>query len=95
MPKISCINKVPRDNPHERITHVGGLNADGTRWRMTQPAAIQWVELPERNETFWVERGGVRVQVIVKISRFGNKYLTTESDGESQNNLLMLPECPT
>jgi hypothetical protein len=94
MPKISCIHKISRDNPHERITHVGGLNADGTRWRMTQPDAIRWVELPA-NERFWVERSGLRVDVVVKTSRFGHKYLTTEADGESQNNLLALPECPS
>jgi hypothetical protein len=27
-------------------------------------------------------------------SRFGNKYLKTEADGEQENNLLSLPECP-
>ena len=69
MPKIACINKIPRENPHERITNVGVLNADGTRWRMTQPEAIRWVETPG-NQPFWVERGGLRVDVIVKISRF-------------------------
>jgi len=31
--------------------------------------------------------------VIVAISRFGNKYLNTEADGEQPNNLLSLYEC--
>jgi len=92
MPRITCINKIDRYDPHERITHVGGVNADGTRWKMSQPDAIAWVELPG-HDNFWVEQGRVRVEVIIRISRYGNKYLTTEADGESQNNLLSLPEC--
>jgi hypothetical protein len=32
--------------------------------------------------------------VIVKMSRFGHKYLATEADGEQPDNLLSLPECP-
>lgn len=43
---------------------------------------------------FYVEIGGHRANVIVAVSRFGNKYLKTENDGEDQNNLLGLPECP-
>ena len=36
---------------------------------------------------------GQIVDVIVAISRFGNKYLKTEADGEQPNNLLSLYEC--
>lgn len=32
--------------------------------------------------------------VVVAVSRFGNKYIKTEADGEQPNNLLSLPECP-
>ena len=38
--------------------------------------------------------GGKSVWVIVAVSRFGNKYLNTEANGEDPNNLLSLPECP-
>jgi hypothetical protein len=34
------------------------------------------------------------VWVIVRTSQWGNAYLTTQADGESQSNLLSLPECP-
>ncbi|MGE0699935.1 MAG: DUF3892 domain-containing protein [Hyphomicrobiaceae bacterium] len=92
MPRISCINKHDRHDPSERIIGVGGVNPDGSRWWMTQRDAIAWTEDP-RKEKFWVDRTTHRVAVIVKVSRFGNKYLTTEADGESQNNLLSLREC--
>jgi len=42
--RIRCINKSDRFNPHERITHVGGTNDNGTRWKLTQPDAIAGIE---------------------------------------------------
>lgn len=39
-------------------------------------------------------RNGRAVDIIVAVSRFGNKYIKTEADGDQPNNLLSLPECP-
>ncbi len=44
--------------------------------------------------TFFVRRNSQSVRVVVAVSRYGNKYLKTEADGEQPNNLLSLPECP-
>jgi hypothetical protein len=91
--QVRCINKRDRDNPWERITHIGGINPDGGRWKLTQPEAIQGIE--SRKYAFYVERPrGDRVKVIVAVSQYGNKYLKTEADGDEPNNLLSLPECP-
>lgn len=42
---------------------------------------------------FFVNAGGRSVRVVVAV-RLGRKYLKTEADGETPNNLLSLPECP-
>jgi Protein of unknown function (DUF3892) len=88
--QINCINKSDRYNHYERITHVGG-NAGGG-WRITQEDAIVLIET--RQWDFWVKPPDAdAVWVVVAVSRFGHKYLKTQSDGEQPNNLLSLPEC--
>lgn len=90
--EVLCINKSDRYNPHERITHIGGLNGDRTRWKITQKSAIEGIESGQW--TFYVNKGGRTVNVIVAVSAWGNKYIKTEADGEQPDNLLSLVECP-
>ncbi len=89
--QIKCINKNPRLDPYHAITHVGGSTPSA--WKLTLDDAIRKIERNEWN--FYVERPqGDRVWVEVAVSRYGNKYLKTQSDGDEPNNLLNLPECP-
>ena len=89
--EVMCINKTDRFNPHERIRTIGGLNADGSSWKLTQEQAIDGIE--SGKWAFYVKVSGHAVDVIIAVSRYGNKYLKTVSDGEQPNNLLSLPEC--
>jgi hypothetical protein len=85
------VNKRDRQSPHERISHIGGINPDRTRWRLTEAAAISGIESGEYS--FYVERPtGHRVGVVVA-TRLGREYLKTTADGERPDNLLALPEC--
>ena len=90
--EIRCVNKTDRYDPHERIKNVGGVTTDGTRWRITQQEAVGGIE--SGKWSFYVTRNGRTVDVVVAVSRFGNKYIKTEADGDQPNNLLSLPECP-
>lgn len=62
--EVKCVNKRDRQNPHERITHIGGFAR--TQWKLTQEDAIgkierrEWafyVSLLGTNKIVWVEVG--------------------------------------
>ena len=89
--QVTCITK--RGNhydAHERISHIGGKNDNGTRWRFTEEEAIKSIE--DGKYQFYVSVHGRSVDVIVAVHS-KRKYLKTKSDDYSPNNLLNLPEC--
>ena len=90
--EIKCINKSDRQTAHERIKFIGGVNSDGSRWKLSLEDAIAGIE--ENKWSFYVYKGGAKVDVIISKSASGSKYLKTGNDGEQPNNLLSLPECP-
>jgi predicted aspartyl protease len=87
-----CINKSNRMDPHERITHMGGINDQGQRWRVTQEEAIQGIESGKWQ--FHVRVGLRDVRIVIAVSPYGNEYIKTEADQFQPSNLLNLPECP-
>ena len=89
--QIDCIEKDDRLNPHEAIQNIGGRNPDGKRWSLTQKQAIDGIDSGKWD--FYVVAAGRHVKVIVATSRYGNKYIKTEADGDSPNNLLSLQSC--
>ena len=83
---VTCINKRGSHyDPHERIAVIGGSG-----WKHLGDDAIRRIEA--RTDDYTVTRGGRTVRVIVAVHQ-GRKYLKTEADGYSPDNLLALPEC--
>jgi len=87
--QVACINKVPRDNPHEGITHLGGPGGGG--WKWTRQQVIDSINAG--TNSFYTEVGGKRAYVAV-INGPNGQYLRTHADGVWNDNLLALRECP-
>jgi hypothetical protein len=92
--KITCINKDRGDHydPHLGITHLGWLN-ESTR-AQGKSTRSQMIEFIEGGGIAYVkDRFGKIARLVVRISRFGNKYVKTVADNRETNNLLELMEC--
>jgi hypothetical protein len=89
--RIDSIVKSDRKDPRQRLTYVSGLNP-GTdeRWKISTERAIEFIE--NGRYKFHTLADDHRANVIVRTSRTGNKYIKTEGDSDSPNNLLSLPE---
>ena len=89
--RVDCVTRSDRVSPYHRIRAIGGRGRDGERWRLSEDAAIAAIE--NERATFYVEwPRGRRVDLIVA-QGLGKTYLKSESDGESPDLLLGLPEC--
>lgn len=88
--EIQCINKSDRQNPHERISNVGGVH-NGERWKLSEDDAIQHIQ--KGTYAFWTKGGGKVADVIVA-THLSRTYLKTTNDSVKPDNLLALPECP-
>ena len=80
------MDKQPRMDPHEGIRHLGGSG-----WRWTRSQVIDSIEAG--TNTFFTMVNGKRAEVGVVNGRTG-KYVRTHADGQWNDNLLALPECP-
>jgi hypothetical protein len=87
--QVKCINKSDRLNPYERIRNIGGFD-NGKAWKISEETAIQGIESGKWR--FYVSVGTHSVWVIVAVHN-GRKYLRTQADGYSPDNLLSLREC--
>jgi hypothetical protein len=83
--RITCINKIPRNDTHHGITHLGGNG-----WKWTRQQVIESIEAG--SNTFYTQVNGKRADVGVVSDEHG-KYLRTHADGYYNDNLLALPEC--
>lgn len=83
--QVTCINKQPRNNPHEGITHLGGSG-----WHKTRQQVIDLINA--KTNTYYTRVNGKRADVYVRQGSSG-PYVQTKADGVWSDNLLALPEC--
>ena len=84
--RVTCINKQPRDNPHEGIMHLGGND-----WKWTRAKVIESIR--DGSNTFYTYENGKRADIGIVEGPNGS-YVRTYADGQWNDNLLALPECP-
>ncbi len=77
-------------NQHEGITHLGG-GAGADQWTWSRQKVINSIE--DGSNTFHTFEGGKRANIGV-VDGPNGKYLRTYADGQWNDNLLSLPECP-
>jgi Protein of unknown function (DUF3892) len=85
--QVTCINKTPRNNTHEGITHLGGT---GGGWKWTRQQVIDSIR--NQSNTFYTQVGGKRADIRI-VQGSNGPYLRTYADGAWNDNLLALPEC--
>jgi len=83
--QVTCINKIPRSDTHEGITHLGGIG-----WKWSRVEVI--TSIRSKTNSFYTLVGGVRVEVGVIEGAYG-PYVRTYADGKWNDNLLALKEC--
>lgn len=83
--QVTCINKQPRENKYEGITHLGGAG-----WKWTRQEVINSIEA--KSNTFFTKVDGNRADIGV-VNGDNGKYLRTYADGKWNDNLLALKEC--
>lgn len=83
MKKITC--KIWNNDSEQILTHVG---VEG--WKVSVEEV--WKKI-KAGEQFYTEVNGKRAEVRAGTSSAGKKYITTSSDGVTENNLDELPKC--
>lgn len=90
--EVSCIRKSDRQDPYTRIESVGGGKSLLTMWTMSLDDAIKGIEAGTLK--LYTHVGGHKRNIVVVSRLLGSKYLRTEADRDTPDNLLSLPECP-
>lgn len=89
--QVTCITKPNPQSPHEHITHLG--NPSGG-WKWTREDVIKSIDA--KTNTFFVIDPSTNKRSEVGVVRSAGQapYLRTYADGNWNNNLLSLAQCP-
>lgn len=89
--QVTCITKTHPQGTHEHITHIGDVKGG---WKWTREEVIRSIEA--QTNTFFVIDPYTGKRSNVGIVRPAGRlpYLRTHADGDWNDNLLSLPQCP-
>ncbi len=89
--QVTCITKPHPQSPHEHITHVGNPK-DGWKWPREQ--VIASIDA-KSNNFFVIDPGNGKRSDIGVVPPAGRApFLRTYADGDWNDNLLSLNQCP-
>lgn len=88
--RVTCITKPHPNSPHEHITHLGSPPT----WKWTREEVIASIE--GKTNTFYVIDPLTNKRSNIGVVRPAGRqaYLRTYADGDWNNNLLSLNQCP-
>lgn len=87
--RIFSLNRSNSNVPNEIILSIGGINSNGTFWRISQATAIEGIL--NNKWKFYLLYNGNEIDVVV--GHFNNhNYLKSTIDDKTTNILLSLPE---
>jgi hypothetical protein len=88
---VTCVTKPNVNSAHEHITHLGNPTAG---WKWTREQVIQSIDA--KSNTFYVQDPASGKKAYIGVVRENGKaaYLRTYADGQWNNNLLSLNQCP-
>jgi hypothetical protein len=89
--RVTCITNPHPLSPHEHITHLGNPAAG---WKWTRDEVIASIDA--QTNTFYVvdQNNGNRSNVGIVRPAGRAPYLRTHADGDWNDNLLSLNQCP-
>lgn len=89
--QVTCITKPNPQSPHEHITHIGNPSVP---WKLTAEDAIRRID--SKTDTFYVVDPRTGKTAYVGVFRVSGRrpYLRTYADGDWNDNLLSLSQCP-
>ena len=88
--QVTCVTKPNRYSQYEHITHLGGPAGGG--WVLPTAQIINLID--SGTDTFYTWDGRNRANIYVRVNpRTGLKFVQTDADGDSRNNLLNLEAC--
>ena len=88
--RITCITKPDRENTHEAISHVGGIDSAGSRFYITREQTYDYIKT---GHSFHVVVDRYDIPVIAYEKNGYGKYIRTKPDSTLKDNLLSLQSC--